>query len=209
MITAQDIREKTFEKARIGGYDMAAVDDFLDELAESIGAAQKENTILKSKMKVLVDKIEEYRAGEETLSTAILQAQKLAAQIENDARKRAAGMLAEAEEKVRARVGSIEDETRLYERRLEEAKAATAKYFDDVRALCEGQIGKLEAISQDYIPQPETDEAAGAADVEDAVRSIEDSASKIQPEMNFSLDLGPAEEPEAEVSLESTQPFTV
>ena len=209
MITAQDIREKTFEKARIGGYDMAAVDDFLDELAESIGAAQKENTVLKSKMKVLVDKIEEYRAGEETLSSAILQAQKLAAQIENDARKRAASMLAEAEEKVKARVGSIEDETRLYERRLEEAKAATAKYFDDVRALCEGQLSQLDTISRDYIPQPEVDEAAGAADVEDAVRSIEDSASIIQPEMNFSLDLGPAEEPEAEVSLESTQPFIV
>ena len=212
MITAQDIREKTFEKARIGGYDMAAVDDFLDELAESIGAAQKENTVLKSKMKVLVDKIEEYRAGEETLSSAILQAQKLAAQIENDARKRAAGMLAEAEDKVKARVGSIEEETRLYERRLEEAKAATAKYFDDVRALCEGQLSQLDAISRDYIPQPEVDEAAGAAaveDVEDAVRSIEDSASIIQPEVNFSLDLGPAEEPEAEVSLESTQPFTV
>ena len=209
MITAQDIREKTFEKARIGGYDMAAVDDFLDELAESVGAAQEENNVLKSKMKVLVDKIKEYRAGEETLSNAILQAQKLAAKIENDARTRAAAMLAEAEEQVKARVGSIEDETRLYERRLEDAKAATAKYFDDVRALCEGQLSQLDSINRDYIPQPEADEAAGAADVEEAVRSIEDSASIIQPEMNFSLDLGPAEEPEAEVSLESTQPFTV
>ena len=209
MITAQDIREKTFEKARIGGYDMAAVDDFLDELAESVGAAQEENNVLKSKMKVLVDKIKEYRAGEETLSNAILQAQKLAAKIENDARTRAAAMLAEAEEQVKARVGSIEDETRLYERRLEDAKAATAKYFDEVRALCEGQISQLDSISRDYIPQPEADEAAGAADVEEAVRSIEDSASNIQPEMNFSLDLGPAEEPEAEVSLESTQPFIV
>ena len=209
MITAQDIREKTFEKARIGGYDMAAVDDFLDELAESVGAAQEENNVLKSKMKVLVDKIKEYRAGEETLSNAILQAQKLAAKIENDARTRAAAMLAEAEEQVKARVGSIEDETRLYERRLEDAKAATAKYFDEVRALCEGQLSQLDSISRDYIPQSEADEAAGAADVEEAVRSIEDSASIIQPEMNFSLDLGPAEEPEAEVSLESTQPFTV
>ena len=209
MITAQDIREKTFEKARIGGYDMAAVDDFLDELAESVGAAQEESTVLKSKMKVLVDKIKEYRAGEETLSNAILQAQKLAAKIENDARTRAAAMLAEAEEQVKARVGSIEDETSMYERRLEDAKAATAKYFDDVRALCEGQISQLDSISRAYIPQPEVDETAGAADVEDAVRSIEDSASIIQPEMNFSLDLGPAEEPEAEVSLESTQPFTV
>ena len=26
MITAQDIREKTFDKAKFGGYDMASVD---------------------------------------------------------------------------------------------------------------------------------------------------------------------------------------
>ena len=208
MITAQDIREKTFEKSRLSGYDMASVDDFLEELANEITAAQKENTVLKSKMKVLVDKIEEYRAGEETLSSAILSAQKLAVQIEQDARKRADAMIAEAERKVQERVGSIEEETRQYERRLEEAKAATAKYFEDVRALCEDQIGRLDAISQDYIPQPEADEAAGAAAVDEAIRSIEDSASKIQPEINFSLDLGP-EQPAADDLFESTQPFTV
>ena len=212
MITAQDIREKTFDKARIGGYDMASVDDFLEELAEDVTAAQKENAVLKSKMKILVDKIEEYRAGEETLSSAILSAQKLAVQIEQDARKRAEAMIAEAEQKVQARVGSIEEETRLYERRLADAKAATARYFDEVRALCESQIGKLDAISQDYIPQPEADAAAGAADVDDvddAIRSIEDSASKIQPEMKFSLDLGSAEASAPDFSFESTQPFTV
>ena len=59
MITAQDIREKTFEKSRFGGsgYDMASVDDFLEELADDITSSQKENAVLKSKMKVLVDKI--------------------------------------------------------------------------------------------------------------------------------------------------------
>ena len=209
MITAQDIREKTFEKSRLSGYDMASVDDFLEDLANEITAAQKENSVLKSKMKVLVDKIEEYRAGEETLSSAILSAQKLAVQIEQDARKRAEAMIADAEAKVQARVGSIEEETRMYERRLEEAKLATAKYFEDVRALCEAQVGKLDEISQDYIPQPEADEAAGEADVDDAIRSIEDSASKVQPEMNFSIDLGPAEESAPDFSLENTQPFTV
>ena len=212
MITAQDIREKGFERARLNGYDMASVDDFLEELADDVAATQKENAVLKSKMKVLVDKIEEYRAGEETLSSAILSAQKLAVQIEQDARKRAEAMIAEAEQKVQARVGSIEEETRLYERRLADAKAATARYFDEVRALCESQIGKLDAISQDYIPQPEADAAAGAADVDDvddAIRSIEDSASKIQPEMKFSLDLGSAEASAPDFSFESTQPFTV
>ena len=87
MITAQDIREKTFEKSRMNGYDMASVDDFLEELAEDIGASQKENAVLKSKMKVLVDKIEEYRANEEALNLAILSAQKLAVQIESEARQ--------------------------------------------------------------------------------------------------------------------------
>ena len=96
MITAQDIREKTFEKSRIGGYDMASVDNFLEEIADDITAAQKENSVLKSKMKVLVDKIEEYRANEEALNLAVISAQKLAVQIEADARTRAAAMLAVA-----------------------------------------------------------------------------------------------------------------
>ena len=98
MITAQDIREKGFERVRLNGYDMAAVDDFLEELADDVAATQKENAVLKSKMKVLVDKIEEYRSGEETLSSAILSAQKLAVQIENEARQRAAAMIEEAEQ---------------------------------------------------------------------------------------------------------------
>ena len=32
MITPQDIKEKTFEKALFGGYDMAAVDSFLEDM---------------------------------------------------------------------------------------------------------------------------------------------------------------------------------
>lgn len=136
MITAQDIREKTFEKAKFGGYDMASVDDFLEELADDITSSQKENAVLKSKMKVLVDKIEEYRANEEALNMAILSAQKLAVQIETDARQRASAMLAEADRQVKARVGSIEEETANQERRLADAKAATTKFIDGMRAMC-------------------------------------------------------------------------
>ena len=40
MITAQDIREKTFEKSTFGGYAMNEVDDFLDELAGDLAAAE-------------------------------------------------------------------------------------------------------------------------------------------------------------------------
>lgn len=212
MITAQDIREKTFEKSRLNGYDMASVDDFLEELADDITASQKENAVLKSKMKVLVDKIEEYRANEEALNMAILSAQKLAVQIENDARQRANAMIAEAEEQVRAKVGSIEEETKLQERRRADAQAATAKFFDSVRALCAAQLKNLDSIASEMIPQPEAiPEAAGSSSVDEAVHSIESSVSRIQPDPSFNIDLSPAEDSAdaALRSFESTQPFSV
>ena len=58
MITAQDIREKTFEKSTFGGYVPGEVDDFLDALSADMAASQKENATLRTKMKVLVDKID-------------------------------------------------------------------------------------------------------------------------------------------------------
>ena len=207
MITAQDIREKTFEKSRLNGYDMASVDDFLEELADDITASQKENAVLKSKMKVLVDKIEEYRANEEALNMAILSAQKLAVQIEAEARERASAMIADAEEQVRAKVGSIEEETAVQERRLADAKAATAKFFDSMRVLCNKQLQNLEAIANEVVPQ---EEVSAEDAVADTVRSIENNVAKAQPDPTFDIDVTPAEEPAEDLfSFDSTQPFTV
>ena len=215
MITAQDIREKTFEKSRFGGYDMASVDDFLEELADDITASQKENAVLKSKMKVLVDKIEEYRANEEALNMAVLSAQKLAVQIENDARSRAAAMIADAERQVKAQIGSISEQTAAEEKRLAAAKEATAKFFLAARELCNKQLENIDAISSGILPQQEpasVKAAAPAVSVEDAVRSIESSMARIQPEPPVNIDIDPDEKAPAAKpakSFDSTQPFTL
>ena len=215
MITAQDIREKTFEKSRFGGYDMASVDDFLEELADDITASQKENAVLKSKMKVLVDKIEEYRANEEALNMAVLSAQKLAVQIENDARSRAAAMIADAERQVKAQIGSISEQTAAEEKRLAAAKEATVKFFLAARELCNKQLENIDAISSGILPQQEpasVKAAAPAVSVEDAVRSIESSMARIQPEPPVNIDIDPAEKAPAAKpakSFDSTQPFTL
>lgn len=95
-MTPQDIREKTFEKAMFGGYDMAAVQNYQEEVATELANAQKEVAVLKGKMKVLVDKIEEYRASEDAMRLAILSAQKVGKQIEDDAQARADKILGEA-----------------------------------------------------------------------------------------------------------------
>lgn len=210
MITAQDIREKAFEKQRIGGYDMASVDDFLEELADDITAYQKENTVLKSKMKVLVDKIEEYRANEEALNMAVLSAQKLAVQIEADAKTRAAAMLADADKQVKAVVGSIEAQANAEEQRLEAAKEATAKFLNGVRAMCNTQLKNLDAFASG-LSLPQQKSAEPTSNIDDAVRSIETSASRIQAEPSMQIDLGSAKESAPAVRtrrLDSTQPFS-
>ena len=225
MITAQDIREKTFEKSRMNGYDMASVDDFLEELAEDIGAAQKENAVLKSKMKVLVDKIEEYRANEEALNMAILSAQKLAVQIESEARQRAAAMIEDAERQVKAKVGSIQEQTAAEERRLNDAQTATKIFLDKAKALCSEHLTRLGVIGGELQLPEEEPEAAEVeeeeeevpvvtddADIDEAVRSIEEQVSRPsapEPALDLDLsdfDLAPAPKRK---NLSSTQSFNL
>ena len=52
MITSQDIRAKGFEKAVFGGYEMASVDQFLENVARSMDDNAREIATLKSKMKI-------------------------------------------------------------------------------------------------------------------------------------------------------------
>lgn len=147
MTSPQDIREKTFEKAVFGGYEMGAVDDYMDSLAAELGAIQKENSALKAKMKVLVDKIEEYRTNESALNMAILSAQKLSVQIESDARSRAAAIVSEAEAKAAATIGSIDERIAQEEDRLQKAKLSSAKFFETMKELCQKQLANLDSIS--------------------------------------------------------------
>ncbi len=207
MITAQDIREKGFEVVRFNGYDRDTVDDFLEELADDVAATQKENAVLKSKMKVLVDKIEEYRANEEALNNAILSAQKLAVQIESEARQRAAATVAEAEKKAQETVGSITDRADAEEKRLADAKAATAKFFEAAKALCNSQVGKLEGIMNDMgLAAPAVEEP----DVDETVRAIEDSAAKLSPDPAIKIDIPEAPDyTTRQRKLDNTQTFSL
>ena len=188
MITAQDIREKTFEKSKFGGYDMAEVDEFLEQLADELSNSQKETTVLKSKMKVLVDKIEEYRSNESALNQSILSAQKLAQQIEAEAREKSDKMLSDAQKKADSIVGSITEKKEFEEKRLAAAEAASAKFFDGIRAMCNAQLKHIDNLSV-------------------ATLSEKEDVPAEEPEEESV----PVEEPaeEAEMDTDSTQPFAL
>ncbi len=185
-MTPQDIRERTFEKAVFGGYDMADVDDFLEDAAIELESAQKENATLKAKMKVLVDKIEEYRSSEDAMRLTLLSAQKLSAQIEAEARARAEKTLAEAEAAASRSLESLRNETAREQQRLSEAKAAFARFFEEARTLCSRQLDYLERASSALPVQGDERK------VDAAVKSIEASVARIPDEPEPRIDIGSA-----------------
>ena len=184
-MTPQDIREKTFEKAMFGGYDMAAVQNYQEEVATELANAQKEIAVLKGKMKVLVDKIEEYRASEDAMRLAILSAQKVGKQIEDDAQARAGKILSEAKNTSDRILGGLQHETANEEAKLLNAKTSCAKFLEDVRNLCLTQLEYLDGVAGSKAasaPRAAARPTASAAPAEPASAAPAEPASAAQPE---------------------------
>ena len=57
MFTPQQLEQITFHTSVFGGYDMDSVDEFLVALIEDYNTLYKDNATLKSKMRVLVEKL--------------------------------------------------------------------------------------------------------------------------------------------------------
>ena len=96
MFTPQQIDQISFSRATFGGYDMQQVDEFLEPLTEDYVTLYKENALLKSKMRVLVGKLEEYRKSEASMKEAVVNAQKTCDKMVLEAEAKCAQMLKNA-----------------------------------------------------------------------------------------------------------------
>ena len=96
MFTPQQIEQISFSRATFGGYDMQSVDEFLEPLTEDYITLYKENALLKSKMRVLVGKLEEYRKNEASMKDAIVNAQKTCDMMVKEAEAKCTQMLSDA-----------------------------------------------------------------------------------------------------------------
>ena len=135
MLTPQEVSERAFQKASFGGYNMAQVDEFLDILTGDYSALFNENAVLKNKMKVLVDKVEEYRSTEEAMRKALMAAQRMADDLVKEAERKKDELLAQTEKDVVTRRAELSHELEAEEYRLKKAQEQTAAFVEKVRAL--------------------------------------------------------------------------
>ena len=164
MLTPQEVSTHAFSKAVMGGYNMAMVDEFLDELTDDYTALYKENAALKAKLKVLVEKVEDYRATEDSMRATLLTAQKMADSIVHEAEAKRDEILAQAESSAREKIGQLRQEVEAAEERLHQGQMDLAKFISAARELCDRELKFLEQLPtlpvEAEIPpsQPETAE---------------------------------------------------
>ena len=210
-MTVQEIQEIGFEKAVFGGYDMKSVDTFLERVAEEFAAMQKENAALKAKMKILVDKIEEYRGVEDGMRRALMSAQTIAQDTIDKAKQEAQDIVTAAKDETENKVKNTRDEITLEEQKLEAAKKSTLEFVARISAAYQAQAKALvelakseklvgqqqEPAVQPAPPQPPVQQQASAQpepQEEQADAPIEDATRKFDfGELKFGADYDPKE----------------
>ena len=184
MLTPQQIDQISFGRATFGGYDMEDVDEFLTPLTEDYVTLYKENALLKSKMRVLVSKLEEYRKNEAAMKDAIVNAQKTCDKMVRDAEVKAAQMLSSAHAAAEANVKNTDTMIAVENARVEEARKLAAAKIDELQNQLRSCIQALDRIKGANAPAaPAGGDIADeiAQNLEALVGSTVDSAPKAEP----------------------------
>ena len=208
MFTPQEVSEKSFPKSSGfgSGYAMAAVDEFLDALTEDYTALYKENVTLKAKLKILAEKVEEYRATEDAMRSTLLTAQKMAAKLVQEAQTEKENLLKEAREQHAAQLASLEQDKHDAEEKLAMAQQSLVDFVRHGSELCaqqqeflnslpEMQLSAEEApadavtdIQQDIMQHMDAMETAAAEPVEEPAVKDVPAGSAIPNDFKLSLD---------------------
>ena len=208
MFTPQQIEQVSFNRATFGGYDMQAVDEFLEPLTEDYITLYKENALLKSKMKVLVGKLEEYRNNEASMKEAIVNAQKTCDMMVKDAEAKCTQMLNEANVTVAESVKNSDALIAAEEARVEDARKVAYAKIEEMQNQIRSCLNALERIK-------ETNRPTGAApfdyDMMESSKSTDAMADEISANLQALVgtteDIAPKAEPRHPINETTTSKF--
>ncbi len=205
MFTPQEVSEKTFPKSPSfsSGYDLAAVDEFLDTLTEDYTALYKENAALKTKLKILAEKVEEYRATEDTMRSMLLAAQKMAASMTEEAKEKGEKTLADARqesERLLTDARNAADElnrdlarkTEAARQKLSAAETAMKDYIAKSLAMCLDQVDYLEKLPHSELPAAQEPAAEAAPAPEQPAEG--EAPQETAPEENPAREPAPSQD---------------
>ena len=190
MFTPQQLDEIAFDRVPFKGYDIDSVDEVLGQLIEDYTTLYKENALLKSKMRILVEKLEEYRNGEASMRDAMAGAQKSADQMIRETEAKCAQMLNDANQAAAENARNAVTLIAAENARVEEAKKAASARIDEIQEQMKTVIQALERIKTANLPTVLPKEHAATADA-----VADEIASNLEAMMGTTVDTAPKAEP--------------
>ena len=210
MFTPQQIDQISFGKATFGGYNMDDVDSFLEPLCEDYVTLYKENALLKSKMRVLVGKLEEYRKNEAAMKDAVVNAQRTCDKMVREAEAKCAQMLSDANATAQQNVQNTGALVAAEAARVQEARKLASSKIDEIQEQMRSCIQALDRIKM--ANQPEVAAAPAAPVVEepakiDADAVAEEISQNLEALVGTTVDTAPKAEPRLPVNDSTTAKF--
>ena len=210
MFTPQQIEQISFSRATFGGYDMQSVDELLYPLTEDYKTLYKENDLLKSKMKVLVSKLEEYRANEASMKDAIVNAQKTCDLMIKEAEAKCTQMLNEANATAMENAKNADAMIAAEEARVEEARRIAGEKIDALKAEISACLNALDRIkaANPVTTAPPAGKADGATAAQSDADAVADEISATLQALVGSADTSfPTAEPKHPTTESTTGKF--
>ena len=176
------IHNVTFDRV-MRGYRPEEVDAYLDQVAAELERLQTEKADLEKKMYILAEKVDQYRNDEETLKTALLNAQRMGESVIHEARQKAETILYDATNKANQARDEALEKVAEEELLLSRLKAEVAHFKSDILNLYKQHIESLSLLpgeekkkpnSQKNEEEPAVEEKAETAQQQEE-KSAEDS----------------------------------
>lgn len=111
MLTPAKIKNHHFEASGRNAYKADGVDRFFEEVADSYEQMFRENGEMYKKISLLAERLEEYRNDEDNIRNALLTAQRMAEQIQREAREKSDALVADAQARAVAENARVDAQT--------------------------------------------------------------------------------------------------
>ena len=160
MISSEDVRRVTFDKA-MRGYRCDDVDDYLKQVAESMDALAAKNDEMQKNLVVLAQRIDQYRAEEDTLRTTMINAQRLGENVIREAKQKAAEIIRAANMKADDREQRARDDVELAKQEIVTLKSEADSFKRSLMEMYRKHINlisKMQEEAQQPAPQPAADQ---------------------------------------------------
>ena len=207
MFTPQQIDQISFRTSRMqAGYNIDDVDAFLEPLTEDYVTLYKENALLKSKMRVLVGKLEEYRKNEVAMKDAVVNAQRACDKMVREAEEKCAKMLSEANTVATKNVADTGALVAAEQERVQEARKLAASKIEEIQEQMRSCIQALDRIKE--ANKPAAAPAAPVEEVKDETDAVADEISKnLENLVGTTVDTAPKAAPKHPINDTTTSKF--